>query len=328
MSNYSLSELELEATLGGQGQEMERTLPVISLHDFDQRFDEITEALWQAASEYGFFQLSNHGLDAAAISETFATAKRFFALPNETKAQWPLKGGGLNAGWESRAQVRPSTGTADDKESYQMTRPHMDDVWPDDSTLPGFRTQLLAFETQCWQLGMRVLSCFAQRLGFARDFFTHAHNPEGEGYQSTLRMLHYYPASKEAIASGQWRAGAHTDFDCLTLLFQRSGEGGLQLCPGSEAQSGNWTSVIPDDALITCNIGDMLMRWSDDQLKSTLHRVRMPRPEEPNHSRYSLAFFCQANKPVVIQGPAQKYEPITAEAYLKQRIAANFSKTY
>ena len=123
-----------------------------------------------------------------------------------------------------------------------------------------------------------------------------------------------------------WRAGAHTDFDCLTLLHQRDGQGGLQLCPGKEA-SANWNGPTssPCPASITCNIGDMLMRWSDDQLQSTLHRVRMPRPDEYLGPRYSLPFFCQANMDAVIQGPQKKYAPITAHDYLQQRIAANFA---
>ncbi|MCG6450877.1 2OG-Fe(II) oxygenase family protein, partial [Vibrio parahaemolyticus] len=76
---------------------------------------------------------------------------------------------------------------------------------------------------------------------------------------------------------------------------------------------------------ITCNIGDMLMRWSDDELKSTLHRVRMPTAEENQGSRYSMAFFCQANRDQVIQGPKQTYPPITAQDYLKMRLNANFA---
>jgi isopenicillin N synthase-like dioxygenase len=35
-------------------------------------------------------------------------------------------------------------------------------------------------------------------------------------------------------------------------------------------------------------------------------------------ARYSLAFFCQANKDVEILGPQRKYPPISAEAYLQQ----------
>jgi len=68
------------------------------------------------------------------------------------------------------------------------------------------------------------------------------------------------------------------------------------------------------------------MRWSDDKLQSTLHRVRMPRADEYLGPRYSLPFFCQANKDAVIQGPDKKYAPITAHDYLQQRIAANYAK--
>ena len=42
------------------------------------------------------------------------------------------------------------------------------------------------------------------------------------------------------------------------------------------------------------NIGDALMRWSDDKLKSNYHRVRMPVPGEDQGSRYSIAYFNQA----------------------------------
>jgi isopenicillin N synthase-like dioxygenase len=109
------------------------------------------------------------------------------------------------------------------------------------------------------------------------------------------------------------------------MVFQRNGEGGLQACPGKEAQNGQtWTDVPATEEVITCNIGDMLMRWSDDQLKSTLHRVQMPQTTGAHKARYSLAFFCQANKDQVIQGKLGKYEPMTAEAYLKHRLSANF----
>ena len=65
--------------------------------------------------------------------------------------------------------------------------------------------------------------------------------------------------------------------------------------------------------MITCNIGDMLMRWSDDQLLSNLHRVRMPSPDEYQGARYSIAFFAQANTDAIIQGPKKLYEPISAQ---------------
>ncbi len=166
--------------------------------------------------------------------------------------------------------------------------------WPSDRELPGFRQTMLGFESQCWQLGMKILSCFALKLGFPESFFTTAHDPQRDTYQSTLRMLHYY--ATEQSQQGMWRAGAHTDFDCLTLLFQRPGQGGLQVCPGKDRESQQWTSIEPREEVITCNIGDMLMRWSDDQLPSNFHRVRNPLPHEYQGPRYSLAFFARPIK--------------------------------
>ena len=317
------TELARERTFRGRlGTDVDREIPRISLADFHTRFDQIADALWHAAARVGFFQLTDHGIDAAQIDEAFAMAERFFALEPEIKARRPLRPG-TNSGWEDRAQVRPSTGTTDQKESFQITLPRMAalDLWPTEAELPGFVATMTAFEQANRSVAMQVLSCIADRLGFEREFFAARHDPTAPGYQSTLRLLHYFPVA-EADAS-LWRAGAHTDYDCLTLLHQRAGQHGLQVCPGAAADAYEWTSVPPDPGVITCNIGDMLMRWSDDRLRSTLHRVRMPGPTEDLGPRYSLAFFAQADRDAVIQGPAGTYPPITAHDYLQQRIAAN-----
>ncbi|MDR7015184.1 2OG-Fe(II) oxygenase family protein [Acinetobacter sp. 3657] len=325
--HYNLEELQKEARMGALGQEtFEREVRVIDLSDFEKRKYEIAEQLWSAATDIGFFQISNHGIDLAQIHNAFEMTKKFFDLPEHIKAQYPLN---RNAGWESKAQIRPSTSTPDQKESYQITRPRMAGLYPSEQELPAFKTTMLEFEKACWQVGMKVLSCFAYKLGFADDFFALAHKPDQESYQSTLRMLHYYavdPALKDQL--GLWRAGAHTDFDCLTLLFQRKGQGGLQVCPGKDMEQQQWTSIEPRDDVITCNIGDMLMRWSDDQLPSNFHRVKNPEANEYQGARYSLAFFCQANEDVIIESPNKKYPAITAKEYLKQRISANFEGKY
>ena len=320
-------ELAKEARMGDMGQETHaREVRCIDLSDFEHRKREIADELWSAAVDIGFFQVSHHGIALQDIRDAFTRAEAFFALPADTKAQWPLS---RNAGWEHKSQIRPSTRTPDQKESYQITRPRMQGLWPTDAELPGFQAASLAFERQCWEVAMRLLSCFAYKLGFDEGFFTRAHHPEAPSYQSTLRMLHYFamdPALKDEL--GLWRAGAHTDFDCLTLLFQRPGQGGLQVLPGKEMEGRQWTPVEPAEGVITCNIGDMLTRWSDDALPSNFHRVRNPLPREYQGARYSLAFFAQANEDAVIEGPGKKYPPITGAEYLRQRISANFSNRY
>ncbi|MGE3245632.1 MAG: isopenicillin N synthase family dioxygenase [Beijerinckiaceae bacterium] len=322
---YGLDELKKETTIGDAGRDKARDIRRIDLADFANRKAEIAGELWAASTESGFFQLVNHGIPQSEVDLAFEMSEKFFALPEQVKAQYPMLGG-TNSGWEFMAQVRPSTGTADRKESYQITLPRMAALWPTEQELAGFKQRMLDFERMNWELGMRVLSCFAMKLGFDEDFFTERHDPSSPEYQSTLRLLHYLPMLDAKPDDFKlWRAGAHTDYDCLTLLHQRPGQGGLQVCPGKEFDSHEWTLVEPLPGVITCNIGDMLMRWSDDALPSTLHRVRMPRPDEYQGARYSIAFFCQANRDAIIQGPGKRYAPITAHDYLQQRIAANFA---
>jgi len=46
-----------------------------------------------------------------------------------------------------------------------------------------------------------------------------AHDVTKEDSQCTLRCLHY-PALSPDTPRGAWRAGSHTDFSTVTLLFQ------------------------------------------------------------------------------------------------------------
>lgn len=324
----TLSEVEKEKTYGTYGVEIDRDIPQIDMSDFSARKGEIADALWEAATEIGFFQLTDHGIPPTLIDEAFEMSARFFDLPSDAKAAYPLKPG-TNAGWEYMAQVRPSTGTADRKESYQITLPRMAGLWPTGEELAGFKATMLAFERHNWALAMKVLSCFADKLSLGSDFFTDGHDPLTPEYQSTLRLIHYLGMEDAKPEDFKfWRAGAHTDFDCLTLLHQKTGQGGLQLCPGKDADGRAlaWTDVPPASGVVTCNIGDMLMRWSDDKLLSNLHRVRMPKPDEYLGPRYSMAFFAQANMDTVLQGPEGKYDPMTAHDYIQMRLGANFAK--
>ncbi|GAS97587.1 dioxygenase 2OG-Fe(II) oxygenase superfamily protein [Mycolicibacterium canariasense] len=318
-----MTELLRERSMGALGTESMREVRRISLAGLPGRRSQIADELWSAATDIGFFQVVDHGIDLADVRNAFAAAERFFALPEEVKSRRPKR---FNSGWEQLTQVRPSVGVPDQKESYQITLSNMDGLWPGEDELPGFRATMLDFERKCWALAMELLSLFADKLDFDRDFFTRAHDPASPTYQSTLRLLHYFALPADADLNGVWRAGAHTDFDCLTLLFQRDGQGGLQVCPGKEMAAQEWTSVQPSEEAITCNIGDMLMRWSDDQLPSNFHRVKSPGPDDHRGARYSIAFFAQANSEVTIAGPTAKYPPISAKDYLQQRISANFTR--
>jgi len=178
---------------------------------------------------------------------------------------------------------------------------------------------------------MEILSIFAVALGFPEDFFTKAHDVKRPDALCTLRLLHYHDITGTQFPPNYWRAGAHTDYDCLTMLFQRTGEDGLEICPGREAHTSfgtgdQWTPIKAQTGEIVCNIGDMLMAWSDDRFKSLFHRVRCPGVGENQGSRHSIAYFNQANKDVEIQGPLGKYPVMTAHKYIMDAVERNFGQ--
>ncbi|KAA8893682.1 hypothetical protein FN846DRAFT_787633 [Sphaerosporella brunnea] len=308
-----------------------RTIPKISLHNFSERKEEIGKQIINAAENVGFFALVNQESPSPVeIEEIFEISRKFFSLPKEVKAKTPLIKT-ENAGWEHKSQIRPSTGTPDQKESLQLQSHRRHDYsWPDDDALsPEEKDKMQAFMRSSHKLSMEILSFFAVALGFPEDYFRRAHQVDLPDAQNTLRLLHYHNIEGTEYPSTYWRAGAHSDFDCLTLLYQRTGEDGLEVCPGREAhtsfaQGDSWTPVEPITGEIVCNIGDMMMAWSDDRFKSLFHRVRCPKVGENQKARYSIAYFNQANKNIMVTGPKGKYPRMTAHQYILDAVARNF----
>lgn len=314
-----------------------RPIPAISLANFNSRIDEITRELVSASENVGFFTITDHGISNEQIESMFALAESFFSLPDSVKATVPWNPN--NVGWEKKSQVRPSTGQPDQKESYQLQfGENMDGLWLDDQYLAGFRETCLAFMHQVQEVSELLMRCFARGLGFPDDFFIKAHDISRPNAQTTCRLLHYFalpppsesPAGAGAEGQPYHRAGAHADWDFLTLLFQKEGQTGLEICPGRESVTefgigDEWTKIEPRTGEIVCNIGDLLMSWSDDWFKSTFHRVKAPESAGDYFGdRYSIAFFNQPCKDAVIQGPLKKYPPVTGEEFNANAMERNF----
>jgi isopenicillin N synthase-like dioxygenase len=282
--------------------------------------------MWSAACDVGFFTVVNHGISAGLIDAAFGASACFFSQPQTDKeAQSPFAKE-LNSGYEFMKQVRPSTGTPDHKESLQITARAgaMDGRWP--LIPPNFEATVRSFSKASHALGQRILNLLEPKgcPHVPSGTLAGAHSLWANDGQCTLRMLHYPPVDVTSVPPNYWRAGPHTDWCCVTLLFQRPGNEGLECASNPRAGSPGWLKVDPVQGGIAINIGDMLSRWSDDCLLSNLHRVRMPTPIEANppKSRYSIAFFMQADKKAVIQS---KHGKITAGDYLLGRVRSNFA---
>jgi len=210
---------------------------------------------------------------------------------------------------------------------------NMEGMWLPEQVLPGFKDTSLSFMRKAQAVSEKLMVCFARGLGFEDDYFVKAHDISRAESQTVLRLLHYFEVDKSApVSEGYYRAGAHVDWDFITLLFQRAGQSGLEICPGREVSTGfgmgdEWTKVEPAPGEIVCNIGDLLMSWSDDRFKSTFHRVKTPSDPEVDYygPRYSMAFFNQPCTDVEIQGPLKKYPMVTGREFTQAAMNRNFA---
>ena len=125
--------------------------------------------------------------------------------------------------------------------------------WLENETLPGFREEALSFMKQAQSVSEKLMICLARGLGFDDDYFVKAHDVSRPESQTVCRLLHYFETPEVPSSNGELyhRAGAHADWDLLTLLFQKAGQSGLEICPGRELSTSfgygdAWTKVEPD----------------------------------------------------------------------------------
>ena len=87
-----------------------------------------------------------------------------------------------------------------------------------------------------------------------------------------MRAIRYERASGEDDPlPGQQRMGAHTDYGIVTVLWAEP-VAGLQIV----GPDGEWIDVIPADDALVVNLGDLTAQWTNDQWRSTVHRVVPP----------------------------------------------------
>ena len=270
-------------------------------------------ALTSAFKSSGFAYLSNHGIPAAQIDATFAKSAEFFKLPVDKKDELAWKDPRANRGYVAEGRERVTQATSaeeiaalreqapDYKESLEIGNdrdPVWKNEWPQEGDVPRFKDTMLAFQTAAHELHMKVMSSIAIGLGLDPNFFEDKCNEEWH----TLRLLHYPSVRTDKLkVEGSARAGEHSDYGSITLLFQDS-VGGLE---AKNPHTGVYHAADPIEGTIVVNVGDLLARWSNDQLRSTLHRVKAPQAvdakAEYTPTRYSIAFFCNPNENQVIE---------------------------
>ncbi len=297
----------------------------------DGGLQDVSRAIGAACRGTGFFYVTGHGIPDALMRAVFDQSARLFAAPRELLNSVALSSKTGNRGYVPiKGEALDPSKPADLKEAFNIgldLPPDDPDVmagrgfratnlWPD---LPGFRETLLSYFAACHGLGQALHQAFSTDLGLPPDYFA----DKLDRPMATLRLLHY-PERPPTMEKGQFGAGEHTDYGCVTLLLTDDA-GGLQV----RRRDGVWLDAPYVPGAMVCNIGDCLMRWTNDIYASTPHRVVNPAGRE----RYSVAFFLDPNPDALVAclpgceepGQPPRHAPIRAEEYLLGRLRATYA---
>jgi isopenicillin N synthase-like dioxygenase len=310
-------------------------LPLIDIaplySDDAHAWQSVAKQIDSACRDWGFFYIKGHPISAARIDSVLDHAHRFFALPAAEKLKIDITRTQHHRGYGAIAteQLDPSK-PSDLKETFDMGL-HLPADHPEvlaekplrgpnrHPSISGWEALMEQHYVDMQALAQTLLRAMTLALGIERDFFDSRFNQP----VSVLRMIHY-PPRHTASSAEQQGAGAHTDYGCITLLYQDAAAG-LQV----RNVKGEWIDAPPIEGTFVVNLGDMMARWSNDRYLSTPHRVISPLGMD----RYSMPFFAEPHPDTVIEclpgchdelHPA-KYAATTCANFLLSRFADTYA---
>ena len=288
---------------------MTKNVPVIDLQPFLSGGDEdkrrVARAVDDACRAIGFLVVVGHGVPDDLVQRAHAATRKFFDLSLETKEKYTPPPGGFQGyrgvGTEALAYSLDQETPPDLKEAFNVGRIEVGDdpyftnaqgkmffspaPWP--AEVPELRETWVSLFRALDVLAIELMRVFALGLDLPLGHFDRL----ADKTFGALRGLNY-PEQTAKPAPGQLRAGAHTDYNTVTLLSMQDAPGGLEVDRGG----GAWEEVHVPASSFVVNIGDLMAQWTNDRWRSTYHRVANPPPDAKGSTRrQSLVFFHQPN---------------------------------
>jgi isopenicillin N synthase-like dioxygenase len=287
------------------------------------------QAIRGACLTDGFFYITNHGVPESVIDAVHEQGKRFFRQPPEVKRQAAVNARhrGFNAlgdahMYEARKPDHKEFFTIgldlpeDDPDVLAGEKLRGPNNWPPD--MPGFRATLEANYAAMLACGADLMRAVAVSLELDADFFV-------ARYRKPLQrtQIVYYPPQPADLGEDQFGVAPHSDFGCITLLWQDT-NGGLEVL---ERSTQRWIPAPPIPGTLVINVADLLARWTNDRYASTPHRVI----NRSGRERLSIATFHDPDYKAMVDprdlGTPQaecRYEPILAGEHIVGRIERSF----
>lgn len=305
-------------------------IPSVNLADFISgdinKKKKFINKIGKAFEDIGFVALRGHFLDNNLVRKLYKEVQSFFNLPFETKIRYEIVGIGGQRGFTSFGKEHAKGRIQGDlkefwhfgqqlkKDSkYSSTYPVNVDVLE----LSEFNSIGVDAFSMLEKTGVYVLRALAIYIGLDEFYFD---NYVKEG-NSILRPIFYPPIIEDPKDAE--RAAAHTDINLITLLMGAQGKG-LQV----QNHKGEWIDATAKPNELMINVGDMLSRFTNNKLKSTVHQVVNPPKSTWSTPRYSIPFFMHPISDMKLncldicinEHNPKKFKDISAGEYLDKRL--------
>ncbi|UNI13470.1 hypothetical protein JDV02_000213 [Purpureocillium takamizusanense] len=314
----------------------------------------VARKMRDAATNNGFFYISDHGIPAEVTDSAHEACLGFFRQGMEVKTKTDANKGILHNGYRAPGTQRlnPAEGV-DVREAYRIRYdPRMDPAVADPSSIPEHAAKYLHAPNSPWEsteklphfkesfvryfqaslvLARALTRAFALSLGLDEDAFD-----DKVQYPNASFALNYYPPlpggsdssggggdkATATLAPGDPDArvsiGSHTDFQLFTILWQDD-NGGLQVLN----RQGQWIGARPVKGTFVVNIGDYMQHITNGLYVSTVHRVQ----NWSGRERVSIAFFwgfglhdsCRVLDSCVAEGEENKYDEMRCIDWFNRR---------
>jgi isopenicillin N synthase-like dioxygenase len=253
--------------------------------------DAVADEIDRACRATGFFYVAGHGVPDELPRRVDASAREFFARPDDEKARIAMAHGGRAwRGWFPLGGELTS-GVPDLKEGLYFG----EELGPDDPRVRArwplhganlfpeepaeLRAAVLELIDALTAVGHTLLRGVSRALDLDDDWFDRRLTAAPT---ILFRIFRYPPLPTKAGDAGEsWSVGEHTDYGLLTILAQDEA-GGLEV-----RGPDGWIAAPPIPGTFVVNLGDMLERMTDGRYRSTPHRVR----NTGRRDRLSLPLF-------------------------------------
>nr|DAD24787.1 TPA_asm: hypothetical protein HUJ06_026251 [Nelumbo nucifera] len=284
-------------------------IPIIDMSMLED--PQVADSICDAAENWGFFQVINHGVPLDILDDVKQATHRFFGLPASDKLKYSKENSSTNNVRYGTSFIPGAERALEWKDFLSLFYSSDQDAsafWP-----PECKDAALKYMKTSEPLIKRLLEALMTRLNVKEIDESKASLLMG----SKRINLNYYPiCPNPELTIG---VGRHSDVSTLTILLQDD-IGGLYV---RRIKGDGWIHVPPIGGALVINIGDALQILSNGRYKSVEHRV----VANGRSNRISVPIFVNP-RPKDMIGPLPEVLESGEKPVYKQVLYSDYTKHF